>query len=392
MARLLLVSTAEKGHLHPLVGVAQHLRQAGHTVGWLCLPRAPPQVVRCGAEPLELPGEPEPGVRGGLAFTALVRDPLGLRSWIQGLLLDAVPAQVEPMRRLLRAWRPDAVGLDPMLYGAVIAAEREGLPYLGISSSLNPVTPEDWECELTRTVRALATARSALFATYGLAPAFRVCDALSPHLTTVFTTAAYAGGQPLPPRTVLVGPSVPSGPRGDEPVFPWERLRPELPRIYASFGSQLVILPGVVAKLAQAVARLPGQLVLNSGGQPLGQLPGHAVAVDYAPQLALLEGAAVMVSHGGANSVAEALRAGVPLLLSPVCNDQPLQARFLLQSGAGLALDLEQASIGEITSALQSLLDPSGPHRAPLARIAASYRSADGAAEVARLLAGLAGA
>ena len=170
----MLVSTGEKGHVNPLVGVAQHLLRAGHHVGWLVIPVPCEQVARLGVELLELPpGTPSPAiVTHGAEMTALARDPESLRSWIQTLLLDAVPGQIEPLRAVLRRFKPDAVGLDPMLYQAYIAATLEDVPFAGISSSLNPVTPADVNVELTRTVARLASARAALFGSYGLAKWF----------------------------------------------------------------------------------------------------------------------------------------------------------------------------------------------------------------------------
>ena len=63
-----------------------------------------------------------------------------------------------------------------------------------------------------------------------------------------------------------------------------------------------------------------------------------------------------MVTHGRANSLMEALSFGVPLLVSPLFNDQPHNAEFVVRSGAGLRLDLERATPGECRQALRVLL------------------------------------
>jgi UDP:flavonoid glycosyltransferase YjiC (YdhE family) len=86
-----------------------------------------------------------------------------------------------------------------------------------------------------------------------------------------------------------------------------------------------------------------------------------------------------MVTHGGANSVMEALSLGVPLLVTPICNDQPHNAHFVAQSAAGIQLDLQVASATECRAALRSLV-AAGPHREAAARVAASYAERDGAA------------
>ncbi len=322
-----------------------------------------------------------------------MRDRPALRAWIRTLLIDAVPAQIEPVRATLRRWRPDVVATDPMLYQVALASHHEGLRWLGVSSSLNPVVPPTMDAELVRTLADLAPARGRLFADHGLPDvAFAVADHLSPWGTTVFATAAYAGVfGPSPPGVSLVGPSTPAGPRGDEPAFPWQIL-PERPLIYASFGSQVAWQPERFDRLALATASLGVTLVLSLGnlaGTPWARaLPEHVVGVPYAPQRALLERAAAFVTHGGANSVMEALTAGTPLLISPICNDQPLQARFVRAAGVGLECDLDVASVDEVRGGLASLLAGEGAPRLP--EVAASYRAHDGAAAVARLALALA--
>jgi MGT family glycosyltransferase len=234
---------------------------------------------------------------------------------------------------------------------------------------------------LVRTVRTLAEPRAQLFAAHGLRPSFKVCDCLSPYLNTVFTTAEYVGDVPLPPHTFLVGPTrIPDDDaRGDEVPFPWERLPSDRPIVYASFGSQISWQPTLFRKIAEAVAPLGVTLVISAGDLALDLPDAHTIIVPYAPQLSLLGRASLLITHGGANSVMEALVAGVPFLISPVCNDQPLQARFVTQSGVGTVLDLHEASVSETRAAVTALLTPDAPQRAHVARVSASYRAHDGA-------------
>lgn len=388
MARILLMSSREKGHVNPLVGVAQHLLRAGHTVGWLCLPSPSEQVRALGVETLALPGsgEAEDFVTGGPELAALVRDADRLGQWIRALLIDAVPALIDPTRELLAKWRADALVVDPMMYHGLIAAHQLGIPYACLSSSLNPVVPPEVTCTLTRHVDALSEARQALFAAHGMSPILRVCDALSPHMNGVFTTRAYVGDVALPPQTWLLGPSIPPGERGDEVDFPWDALDGR-PLVYASFGSQISHQPRIFSLLAAATEPMGVQLVISCGALASSSwaraLPAHVLPVAYAPQLKILQRARAFITHGGANSAMEALWAGVPILISPVCNDQPLQAHFVARRGTGLVLDLSQADPDAIQGALAQLLDEAGAPARAAREVQASYRSQDGAREAA---------
>lgn len=392
MARIVFVSSAEKGHLHPLLGTAQQLIARGHQVGWLGLPAAPAFLRDFGIEPLALPASAlGPGiVKGGIELSALVRDAVALRRWIRGLLIDAVPAQVEPVRGVFEAFRADAVATDPMAYQSILAAHAARLPWVCLSTSLNPVTPDDWDEELTRTARGLHAERDAMFRAAGLTLRFKVCDALSPFGTACFSSKAHVGEVEVPEGVELVGPTRPLGSRGDDVAdFPWSRLDGR-PLAYLSFGSQIAWQPEAFRRAAAACAQAGMQLVINVGrGNPLpaeGELPGAPLCVNYAPQLALLERAAVLLTHGGANSVMEALCAGVPLVVSPVCNDQPLQARFLAARGLALQLDLDTVPVEQLAEGLKALLQPDSKVRAAVQQVAKLHAEMDGASRAADMV------
>lgn len=391
MKRVLFCVLPEQGHLNPCIGPAQRLQARGLQVAFHGAGVLAAQLLRAGPfsqlGPATAPRHDT--LRRGAQFAERIRDAAWLRRWIRALLIDQVADQVAPLRALIREWQPDVIVIDPLCYAAAIAAETEQCRWVALSNSLNPVLPAALDSELLATVRELAPARCALFERFAVAAQFRGCDVLSPYLTIAFTTEALVG---TPPGGVtLVGPSLPTTVRGDEIDFPWARLDAGLPLVYLSFGSQIYHQPELFAKVTAALRDLPLQLVLSAGeladSLTCATLGARTVIVRYAPQLALLRRARLFITHGGANSVMEALACGVPLLISPLCNDQFHQAHFIERAGVGRHLDLRDASCEDIAAAVQSLLGP-GAHHERLEAIQASY-CRDGADEAARLISAL---
>lgn len=395
MTKVLFCVLPEKGHLNPCIGPAQRLVDAGLEVAF----HAPFDLsATLAVAGLHFLGEhrPPPAAdrREGALFASNVRDVTWLRNWIKQMLVDSVEDGIGLIERAIARFAPDILVLDPMLYAAAIAAHRAGIPWVTLSNSLNPVLPDRGrpgprlDSELLRTVEWLAASREALFARHGMAPVFSGCDLISPHLSVAFTTPEFVGeSDGRHPGVALVGPSLPGRSRGDETPFPWERLT-GAPLVYMSLGSQIYHQPELFRRVIEAVRDRPVQLVLAAAGlcetADLGALPSNVLAVRYAPQLAILARARVFLTHGGANSVMEAMAHAVPLLLVPLCNDQFHQVWFVEKAGVGRAL----AAGEEPWPAIAALLEP-GPVRERVTEVSASYQ-VDGAAAAARLIAGLA--
>ncbi len=362
MSRFLFVVIPERGHLYPYLGPALHLRERGHEVVFYA--EGPLDDVLA---PLGLARWPTPEPtaaaprHAGPEFSRNVRDAAWLRQWVAGVLLDGVHTQVPRIEAAIEQLRPDAVVLDPMVYAGAIAAHRSGCPWAAVSNSLNPALPDDLDSELLRTVAWLAPRRAAMFAEYGLAPAFRGCDLLSPGLTVCFASPALVGRPP--PGVELVGASLPPRPREPDLARDPELLAPKgaRPRVLVSFGSQVHYQPRMFRTVAAALHGLDLELFASLGELDplaLGPWPSGAVLRPWLPQLELLAHADLMITHGGANSVMEALAHGVPLLVSPICNDQFHQAELVRRAGLGRVLDLHTATPKQCRAAVLALLEP----------------------------------
>ena len=96
-----------------------------------------------------------------------------------------------------------------------------------------------------------------------------------------------------------------------------------------------------------------------------------------------------MVHHGGAGTCHQALRAGVPQLVTPIFGDQPDNARRLEALGVARSVPLRRFAPDTAVEALTPLLRPEVARRAAeLAPVAAAERGAERAADILERAAG----
>jgi UDP:flavonoid glycosyltransferase YjiC (YdhE family) len=391
----------EKGHINPYIGPAQALVEAGHEVVIAAPGDIGDQIARAGLvfRPDLIDHSGDGRVTRGAELVSLIQDAERLHLWIEQLLLGGVcfslpsssgQAKACPTDQL-QAWyrreRADVVVIDPLYYPAAIAAHLDRIPWASVSNSLNPVIPADLDSALLRTVRELSPRRAELFRACGFDAAFSGCDVLSPYLTVAFATEALVGKPPA--GVTLVGPSLPLHARGDELAV--RPLPVDRPIVYVSFGSQIYFWPEIFEKMIAAGRMLDAHLVLALGDlvddpRWAASRP-HCDVYRYAPQPEILRRAAVFVTHGGANSVMEAIQAGVPMLISPMCNDQFHQAYFVERAGIGRVENLVKAPVERIVDRLRELLT-SPVVRSNMEAVSRTYQT-NGARTTAQLIAKL---
>lgn len=100
------------------------------------------------------------------------------------------------------------------------------------------------------------------------------------------------------------------------------------PIIYISIGS-ILSSKKFCKKCIKAFGNKELSVILNTGRvnpETLGNIPSNIWTYSFVPQLEVLQHTDLFITHGGMNSVNEAMYYGVPMLVMPFINDQPLNA------------------------------------------------------------------
>jgi len=77
----------------------------------------------------------------------------------------------------------------------------------------------------------------------------------------------------------------------------------------------------------------------------------HFFLYQLFPQIAVLKQARSFITHGGMNSVSEAMMCGVPMVVIPFVSDQPVNARQVQKLGLGKVLDYKTIAANTLTDA-----------------------------------------
>jgi MGT family glycosyltransferase len=109
----------------------------------------------------------------------------------------------------------------------------------------------------------------------------------------------------------------------------------------------------------------------------LGPIPANFTVAQYVPQLAILDHADLFITHGGMNSINEAVMALVPMIGVPNTIEQSVNAFRVEQLNGGLYLEPNKLTAEKLRAAAEQILsDPAIP--GGLAKIRRSFLEAGG--------------
>jgi len=115
------------------------------------------------------------------------------------------------------------------------------------------------------------------------------------------------------------------------------------------------------------------------------EVPGNAILVDWLSYSQLMPAASLVISHGGHGTVARALAAGTPLLISPFIGDMSETAMRVSWAGAGLSVPWRLCRPGPVRWAARRILDDPS-FSASAGEFAAWAKEHDGAERGAELV------
>jgi MGT family glycosyltransferase len=142
------------------------------------------------------------------------------------------------------------------------------------------------------------------------------------------------------------------------------RALPDSPTVLASLGTVFNKTPGVLDAIVEALAGEPINVIVAIGRDQdpdrFGPQPSHVRLEAYVAQPHLLPHCDALITHGGFNSVKEALIEGVPMVVVPISADQPYSAERCADLGLARTVAPDHRTPGAIRDALREVLaDPS---------------------------------
>ncbi|KJY16563.1 glycosyl transferase [Streptomyces sp. NRRL S-104] len=381
--RVLFTVPPLAGHINPTVAVGAELASRGHEVAWTGPAAALTRLLPAQARVLPA------GEEAGGAYTALherwrdLRGVGALRFLWEEALVPLARAMVPGVERAVRTFGPDVVVADQQALAGPLVARRLGVPWATSASTSAELTRPF--ADFPKVGEWVAGQIAGLLAEYGAGRERPEWDPrFSERLVLVFSTPELVGTTgDFPPHHAYVGPAF--GARPAPAGFPWRRLDPGRRRVLVSLGTLnqeagsrfYDAVLGAAERLADDV-----QLVLAAPPSLVGEVPDHVLLQESVPQPALLPHLDAVVCHAGHNTVCEALAHGLPLVVAPIRDDQPIVARQVVEAGAGIRVRFGRTRAEELRDALTSVLDDPG-HRRAARRIQASFAAAGGAAAAA---------
>jgi MGT family glycosyltransferase len=380
--RILFSFAGGSGHFLPLVPLARAVRAAGHDIAFAGQPAMTAAIEAAGFAAFAAGGETLRSipVRTPLLAFDAAREDRAVRDGFAGRVArDRAAALLD----LCGRGRPDLLVCDEMDFGAMVAAERIGLPHASVlviaAGAL--VRPE-----------LVAGPLNALRAEHGLAPDPELAM-LHRHLVLSPAPPSFRDpARPLPATARLIRPS--AGEAAAEAPDWLATLPPDRPTVYATLGTVFHLESGdLLERVIAGLRGLPVNLVVTIGSEidpaTFGPQPAHVRIERYVPQSWLLPRCSLMVSQAGSGGVTGALALGVPMVLLPIGADQPANAARCVALGVARVLDPVGCSPETVREAARAVLaDPAS--RSAALRMAHEIAAMPDPAEAVPLLESLA--
>src|SRR5436305_1888886 len=305
----------------------------------------------------------------------------GIALMRERLLFGPALAFAEDTIEQIIKFRPDALAVMDLTFGALLAAEKTGIPTAliaphiliypvpgrppfgpGLMPAQNVIQKARdrfissiSQREFEKGLPELNLARAKL----GLTPIKCVFDPIRrvERILVLSSESLEFPGGPLPPNVRYTGPVL-TDPSWTEP---WDGCWPSgeaNPLVLLSLGTTYQNQSKTLRNAIKALGALPVRGIVTTGpalNPKEFAAPENVVICPSIPHSQILPFTDAMITHGGHGSVVRALAHGVPLILIPMGRDQNDTAARVVYHGAGIRLSAE-ASVEVISQALERVL------------------------------------
>ena len=157
-------------------------------------------------------------------------------------------------------------------------------------------------------------------------------------------------------RYKFIGPSIIK--RAQKNNIPFDKLKEKV--IYISLGTLFNTSLNFFKNCLKAFKDIDMSIIMSIGKtvniKDLGTIPKNFLVYQIVPQLEVLKRSDLFITHGGMNSVNEAIYYGVPLVTVPQFADQPTVAMRLEELGLGKVINKKAVSAQTLIKAVNDVL------------------------------------
>jgi MGT family glycosyltransferase len=292
-------------------------------------------------------------------------------------LIDGVRFCEEQLRDIIARVRPDVVVEDNVVcFPALVTADAPFVRIVSCNplevkgpgvpptfSGLPSADDSEWDAfraEFERTHRALWQDFNAWVLDQG-APALPDLEFIhasrDANLYLFPAEADYTGARPLDPTWHRMDSSI----RQTDQPFELPAIVAERPEgsalLYLSLGSLGSADVGLMKHLVAVLGETPHRYIVSKG--PLHDtydLADNMVGAEFLPQTTLMPHVDAVITHGGNNTVTEALHLGKPMIVLPLFWDQYDNAQRIDELGFGVRLPTYDFTDAQMHDALDRVL------------------------------------
>ena len=362
MLRVVFFGYPVRGHTAPSLPVVAELARRGVEIDYHSMPTFQTLIEGAGARFVAYPSSCE----------RLLLTPMDSAEHISRVLV-ATEELMPPSLAVLEQ-RPDLVLFDASAPWGGIAARWVGLPSVAsiTTFALNRTILQMSKTPLPTAWPASAFAR--LNSAYG-ANFHDHLDVLVPaaDLKLVYTSRAFQpAGQFFDASYLFLGPLHDRRPRdGTRAKGVGAR-----PLAYVSLGTIFNRDHALLVQISEVLAARGWQVIVSLGDATAAHQwdwPEHVQAHGFVDQIGVLAEARLFVTHGGMNSVSEALSHAVPMIVIPQAVDQHLVARRTANLGAAIVIERDTVSAESLEAALARIDGASTAFNEAAARLQHSF-------------------
>ena len=254
------------------------------------------------------------------------------------------PDMADSLDQIILQFSPDLLIRDVTEFGAVIAAERHGLPTasIGFGPTPGPQRHLPLVTEPLQRLRAESAGPPDLMGLAALhcAPRSFIADESS-----------------LTDQVHLIRPDVFDGTVAATATLDLQRRSTDRPLVYVSLGT-VFSTPELFQPILDGLAQLPVDVIATTGRFPPTQLdvPPNATVEKYLPNSELLPSVDLVVTHGGYTTVMGVLGAGKPMVIIPFTADHPRNAQQCATMGVAHILHPDDLTPETVRSVVDDAL------------------------------------